>query len=100
MLSNAGFVDVAITERGNDIAAIANKLIVLSLRLASPRPLRRAVWTWLLLLLVAPVASAFLAAAHLSMALGLGSTDDPLGYFVQTRRADALGSTDDQLHDR
>jgi len=87
----AGFAGVSIRERGNDVAAIANKLIVLCIRLLRPRPWPNLLWTWPLLLFAAPVAGVFLMAAHVSMALGLGSPEDPLGYFVQaTRTAPAV----------
>ena len=91
LVTAAGFEGVTITERGNDVAVIANKLIVMCLQLAQPRSLRSALWRWQLLLLLAPVAGAFLVAAHISMALGLGSQEDPLGYFVQALRT---GSSD------
>jgi len=89
LLAAAGFKDITIAERGNDIGVIANKLVVLCLRLALPRRPLRAIWTWPCLALAAPVALGFLAAAHVSMALGLGSDEDPLGYFVQASRGDA-----------
>lgn len=94
LLGAAGFADISIAERGNDIGAIANKLVVLSLRLAVPRPLWHLVWTWPLFVLVAPLAGGFLAAAHASMALGLGSREDPLGYFVQATRAERPSGSD------
>lgn len=87
LFETAGFSGVFIAERGNDIGAIANKLIVLCLRLVRPRPLLKLLWTWPLLALVAPVAGIFLLAAHVSIALGLGSPEDPLGYFVKATRA-------------
>jgi SAM-dependent methyltransferase len=86
LLVRAGFANIVIRERGNDVAAIANKMIVLCMRLVRPRPLRRVVWTWPLLALAGPVAAAFLVAAHCSLALRLGSRDDPLGYFVTAER--------------
>jgi SAM-dependent methyltransferase len=89
LLGAAGFVDIRIAERGNDISAIANKLIVLCLRLALPRRWPQIMWTWPCLALAAPVAIGFLAAAHASLALGLGSEEDPLGYFVQASRGNA-----------
>lgn len=70
------FDEVEVVERGNDIAVIANKLIVVCARLR--RPVQ-----WPLLLLAAPGALLYLAAAHLCMALGWGSKDDPLGYGVR-----------------
>jgi SAM-dependent methyltransferase len=82
----ASFEDARIDERGNDIAVIANKLIVLALRMM--RPSRWSLIQWPLLLLVLPLAVTFLFAAHLSLALSLGSKDDPLGYaIVATKRA-------------
>lgn len=89
LLAASGFASTAIAPRGNDIGAIANKLVVLSIRLARPRPLTRLLWTWPLFLLTAPIAAAFLAAAHLSFRLRLGSEEDPLGYFVTATRAEA-----------
>lgn len=70
-----------IAARGNDVAAIANKLIVLCMGLL--RPGFGLVWRAPLALLCAPVAALFLLAAHASIALGLGSKDDPLGYAVR-----------------
>jgi SAM-dependent methyltransferase len=82
----AAFQDVSIEERGNDVAVIANKLIVLSIRMVSASP-----WSllrWPMLLLVLPLAAIFLFLAHLSMALNLGSKDDPLGYSIIAIKAD------------
>ncbi|HEV8408776.1 MAG TPA: class I SAM-dependent methyltransferase [Sphingomicrobium sp.] len=76
----ASFRDVRIEERGNDIAVIANKLIVVALRMV--RPSRWSIVHWPLLLLLVPFALAFLLAAHLTLALDLGSKDDPLGYSI------------------
>lgn len=74
------FTDVRIDERGNDIAVIANKLIVLALRMT--RPSRWSLLQWPLLLLVLPLGLIFLLIAHLTLALNLGSKDDPLGYSI------------------
>lgn len=76
----ASFHDVAIHERGSDLAVIANKLIVVAIRIATPSP-----WSflrWPLLLLLLPLALIFLLIAHLALALDLGSKDDPLGYSI------------------
>ena len=70
-----------IAARGNDIATIANKLIVLSIVLLRPR--LRKFWNIFAAMLCAPVAAVFLVAAHISFALSLGSEDDPLGYAVR-----------------
>ncbi|WP_210324170.1 class I SAM-dependent methyltransferase [Azorhizobium oxalatiphilum] len=81
-MAAAGFVDVEVQERGNDIAAIANKLIILTLRLIRPKPRVRALWSWPLALLLAPATVGFVVAAHISVRCGLGSKEDPLGYGV------------------
>jgi ubiquinone/menaquinone biosynthesis C-methylase UbiE len=74
------FTKATIAPRGNDIATIANKLIVLIMRLLKPSI--NMIWSVPMALLIAPVAGIFLAAAHLSIATALGSSDDPLGYSV------------------
>lgn len=82
----SAFTGVEIIERGNDIAVIANKLIVLSVRLANPRKARNLFWTLPLLVLLAPCTIIALISAHLSLLLGTGSKDDPLGYGVVARK--------------
>ncbi|MCK0533359.1 class I SAM-dependent methyltransferase [Sphingobium agri] len=80
------FTDVQIEERGNDIAVIANKLIVVALRLS--KPTRH--WPLQLLLLL-PLALLFLLLAHLTMAMGGGSKDDSLGYaLVAVKRRSSM----------
>ncbi|KEQ54362.1 hypothetical protein [Sphingobium chlorophenolicum] len=74
------FTGTHIEERGNDIAVIANKLIVVALRLAKPS--RFSVLKWASLLLLLPFVLLFLLLAHFSLALGLGSKDDSLGYAI------------------
>lgn len=76
----SSFRDVRIEERGNDIAVIANKLIVVALRMV--RPSAWSLLHWPLLVLLLPLVLLFLLAAHLSLALKLGSKDDPLGYSI------------------
>ena len=82
LLANAGCVSVRIDERGNDIAVIANKLVVLSVRLIRPKRAAHVLFTWPLAVLVAPVAVAFLVAAHGAIRWNWGSREDPLGYSV------------------
>lgn len=86
MLSDAGFVNINIRERGNDIGAIANKLTLLTLRLLSPKRYWHGLMTWPLGLVCGLLATSFIVAAHLSFAFGLGSKDDPLGYFVMAQK--------------
>lgn len=86
LLDRGGFVDIEISERGNDIGAIASKLIVLTVRLIPKRVSLSALWTIPLAIVCAPLSLAFLLAAHASDALGLGSKEDPLGYFAKAKR--------------
>lgn len=78
----SGFTDIRIEERGNDVAVVANKLIVMLIRVLRPAKRSQRIWCWPLALVLAPVASGFVIAAHVSMRLGLGSREDPLGYGV------------------
>jgi SAM-dependent methyltransferase len=87
LVEHAGFEQVDIRERGHDVAVIANKLVVISIRLLRPRRLAALAWTLPLALLVVPLTLAMLAASHVSTALGLGGKEDPLGYFVSAVRA-------------
>jgi SAM-dependent methyltransferase len=85
----ASFELVKIAERGNDLAVIANKLIVLTLRMV--RPTKWSILHWPLLVLLLPVALSFLLTAHLGLALGLGSRDDPLGYSIVATKKRLIG---------
>lgn len=80
-----GFGSATIQERGNDLAVIANKLIVLAMRMT--RPSRWSLIHWPLLVLLLPIAAVFLFVAHLALALDLGSKDDPLGYSIAATKA-------------
>ncbi|MEO6716236.1 MAG: class I SAM-dependent methyltransferase [Novosphingobium sp.] len=75
----AAFGAVQIEERGNDLAVIANKIIVATIR--QLRPLRSP-----LLLIGVPASLASLAIAHLALWLGWGSKLDPLGYGLIARK--------------
>jgi SAM-dependent methyltransferase len=75
------FAKYNISARGNDVAAIANKLIVLCMGLL--RPSFGLFWRAPLALMCLPVAGVFLLAAHACIFLEIGSKDDPLGYAVQ-----------------
>ncbi len=80
----AGFMTTRIEERGNDLSVIANKLIVVVMRML--RPSISLIWKLPVLVVLGPIAAAFLLVAHLSLHLGWGSTDDPLGYAVVATR--------------
>lgn len=74
-----GFGRVTIEERGNDLAVIANKIIVATIRQLTPLRLP-------LLLVGIPASIASLALAHLAMWFGWGSKLDPLGYGLTARK--------------
>jgi SAM-dependent methyltransferase len=86
MFTDAGFVDVEIHERGNDICVVANKLIVIAWRLLLPRRKIYLAWTLPLAVIDIVIASGFLLCAHISLLFNLGSKEDPLGYFVKCKR--------------
>lgn len=87
LLEQAGFISIEIFERGNDIAVIANKLTVLSMRLVVPERAWQSLVTWPLALICGTLASIFIAFVHFCLACGWGSKEDPLGYFVRARKA-------------
>ncbi len=86
LLVNSGFNQIEILERGTDVGAIANKLIVLNLRWLKPRATFVWIFSVLVGLLCLPVTGAFVLLAHVSEHLDLGGKEDPLGYFVQATR--------------
>ena len=83
MLAEAGFSKIEILERGSDVCAIANKLIVLNLRLLKPRKAAKTLWAIPLGVLCTPLSGLFLLMAHISEIFGLGGKEDPLGYYVR-----------------
>ncbi len=89
LLREAGFVDVAIAERGDNVAVLANKLLVLAVEMLRPVASPAVLWRVPLGVWCAAQLPAFLAAAHLTMALGRGPVEDPLGYAVTARRQPA-----------
>lgn len=79
------FSSVEVSPRGNDIAVIANKLIVLWARnlLPSSGANLFLIPLWIVAL---PLLFVCVCFAHLSMLLSFGSTADPLGYTVTVRK--------------
>lgn len=78
----SSFSDVVVQERGDDLAVIANKLIVVNMRLANPSKF----WRLPLLAISVPAATVALAIAHISLLFRFGSKADPLGYGVIARK--------------
>lgn len=86
MLGAAGFIDIDIKERGDDIAAIANKLVVVTIRLFTSISLRNFIATVPLTVVFGGVGVLMLLAAYVSPALAFGAPEDPLGYACRTRK--------------
>jgi SAM-dependent methyltransferase len=81
-----GFSDVRIVERGDDLAVVANKLVVICMRLV--RPSVGSWWRWPVLLVVAaPATVVALGIAHASIRLGWGSKADPLGFGIVAHKS-------------
>lgn len=80
-LNVTGFTSVTIQERGNDSAVIANKLIVLLIRLLRTQYWFNCTWTWTWLLagILLPLTFVFLGTAHVALLLHAGFRDDSLG---------------------
>ena len=82
LLESTGYGNIRIEERGTDVAVLANKSIVMLIRLLRPESVLKLLWCWPLALLLAPVAAGYLLAAHLALKFGNGVREDPLGYGV------------------
>ena len=80
LLGEAGFGDIVVTPRGNDIAVAGYKVAAVGFRWAYGGLAAKA-----LFLATAPVTIAALLIAHAASALALGSRDDCLGYSVTAR---------------
>lgn len=87
LLETSGFNVLYIVERGNDIATVSNKLMVIQMGLLNfGRASLNLLWRWPLALLLVPVTLGFLVAAHLSIFFQLGSKTDPLGYSLVAKK--------------
>jgi SAM-dependent methyltransferase len=78
------FASAEIIPRGTDLTAIASKILVACMRGAAPGggDLGRKVKDVAVALSLAPLAVPAVLMGHASLAAGLGSTDDPLGYSI------------------
>ncbi|MDB5894054.1 MAG: hypothetical protein JWQ88_1585 [Rhodoferax sp.] len=94
MLATHGFTDITVEERGDDIAVIANKLVVLAIRLLKAVAPRNFLVTLPFGLLFGAFAGLMLAIAHVSLAFKLGGREDPLGYFCTACKRHTPGNAD------
>jgi SAM-dependent methyltransferase len=81
-LDKIGFVNIIVTERGNDFAVVFNKLLCIILGLIFPKNRAFLFFTLLLIIFILPYFILFFILAHATMLLGIGSNIDPLGYAV------------------
>jgi SAM-dependent methyltransferase len=86
VLGAAGFSVEVIEERGNDIAVIANKMVVVAMRLLSPSRPSRMLWALPMGLCMGLVSGVFLCSAHIALFFDLGAKEDPLGYGVLAKK--------------
>ena len=86
LLAQCGFVEIVISERGNDLCVIANKLLVVMLRLIKPQPFWKIIYRWPIAFLFLPALFISFIVAHLSLLFNFGSVEDPLGYSVEAKR--------------
>jgi SAM-dependent methyltransferase len=80
LLEEAGFNDIVVKARGTDITVAMYKVAAVAFRWAYGGIFKRLAFVFL-----SPLTVILLIIAHLSMRLGLGSTDDCLGYAVTAR---------------
>jgi SAM-dependent methyltransferase len=86
MLEDHGFVDVVITERGDDTGVVANKLVVLTLGCLQRISGLNALILVPLSIVFAGMSAIMLLVAHLPRGWRIGSLADPLGYFCRGAR--------------
>lgn len=86
LFKSKGFVDVEISERGNDYAVAFNKILCLIQGLFFPKTKNLLPITMPIGLILLPSWLIFFIAAHLSLKLGIGSRIDPLGYALTARK--------------
>ena len=80
------FSAVSVEPRGTDLTVIVSKVIVAYARLLVPRRRTLLLVTLVPALLLAPVVGLLVICGHVSILLGIGSTDDPLGYTVWVQK--------------
>ena len=81
-----GFIDIQITERGNDFAVAFNKILCLIQYLFFPQKKKNLFLTIPLGLMILPSAIIFFLIAHISLIFGVGSRIDPLGYALTAKK--------------
>jgi SAM-dependent methyltransferase len=81
----AKFSEAKISNRGTDVTAIANKVIVMFFRNLLPVQ----AWKWLFVpvwICLTPILALVTVMGHLSLFFNLGTDEDPLGYTIVVRK--------------
>lgn len=86
LFTNSGFVDVEISERGNDFSVVFNKILCLVRDMFLPKRRLGLLLSIPVGLVLLPSCLFFFLAAHISLFLGVGSKIDPLGYALRARK--------------
>ncbi len=86
LFQKSGFIDIQITERGNDFAVAFNKILCLIQGLFFPPKKKTLFLTIPLGLMLLPSALIFLLIAHISLIFGVGPRIDPLGYALTAKK--------------
>lgn len=86
IFKNKGFVEVKISERGNDFSVVFNKILCLVRDMLFPKRKLGLPLTIPIGLLLLPCFLVFFLAAHFSLFFGVGSKIDPLGYALTARK--------------
>lgn len=89
LLETHGFKDIEVRERGDDVAVIANKMIVLTIGCVKRTRLANFIVFVPAAVIFGFMSAIMLVAAHLPRGLGLGSAADPLGYFCSAKKSAA-----------
>jgi SAM-dependent methyltransferase len=81
LLADNGFKQITIQERGGDIAVIANKLLIVTLRNMKKLSKKNFLYTIPSIFFFGIISSLFIPIAHLTIIFGGSGKEDPLGYF-------------------
>ena len=82
LLRNAGFTDIKISPRGSDVHSLANKSLMVMIKLSKSSPNMFYLLKFAFALLVLPVVLFWFAVAWTNNWTNIGSIEDPLGYSV------------------
>jgi hypothetical protein len=86
LLKEAGFKDIKIISRGNELAVITNKLLIFLWGLLKPSKKIYLLLNFSAIALLTPIFIFFLLISHLALMLPLPYSADPLGFSIKARK--------------